>query len=112
MDIEQSFRKYVAQRRWMKLLIISKYYQKLMTIKENGYYVLHMAFYYTGHENKKFNRSLLALAHIHGFHIISELSTNRDQFLVRVLKNTVDQAFEREIRQMMKTDNIQPVYEF
>lgn len=42
MNIEQAFKKYVAQRNWVKLCIISKYLVKLFDVYNKGYYLLHL----------------------------------------------------------------------
>ena len=112
MDIEQAFTKYVAQRNWRKLCMISKYYLQHLEIKKNGYFILPLAFAYTSKKCRRFNDKIMMLARSYGFHCNSVLSSNRDQSLMSVMKNTVDRAFEREVLKFVDLYKIQKMYDF
>ena len=71
-----------------------------------------MAFCYIDKSCRRFNDKVMMMARSHGFHANSYLSTDRDQFLINVMKNTVDQSFEREVKKSMKIHNSIAIYDF
>lgn len=97
MNIETSFIKYVAQRHFIKLLILSPYLNKYWQIQDKGYYLIHHS---TNNPDIKKLKSLKKYFKKFKGQKKKDLIIiiNNNCYFITVRARYLDLAFEKEIK--------------